>query len=59
MSNFGQKLWAAVGGSELGSKLAAAAQAEKAELQRQMRQGFAALKRAHTRALNHARPMPK
>jgi hypothetical protein len=59
MSNFGQKLWAAVGGSELGRKLARAAQAEKAELQRQMKQGFAALKRARTRALNRAKPMPK
>ena len=50
---------AAIGGTELGKKLAQQAAVEKAEVQRQLKQGFAALKRAHTRAMNRAKPMPR
>ncbi|NUO17385.1 MAG: hypothetical protein HUU03_13175 [Planctomycetaceae bacterium] len=58
MTLFGQKLFAAIRGTELGNKLAQQAEAEKAEMQRQIKQGFAALKRAHTRALKGSKPMP-
>lgn len=58
MSVFGQKLLAALRGTELAKKLEAQSAAERAEIQRQIKQGFAALKRSRTRAFKGSRPMP-